>query len=99
MAKYHKKPVVVEALQLRWDTWQEMCDFIGVGPGIAQPRGMTGKDNALRLLIPADKTLHKHDLTVEENEWVIKGIEGEFYPCKDSIFRETYELEEGEDDE
>ena len=31
MAKYRKKPVVIEAVQLRWDTWSEMCDFIGVG--------------------------------------------------------------------
>ena len=29
--KYRKKPVIIEALQLKWDTWQEMCDFADVG--------------------------------------------------------------------
>ncbi len=29
--KYRKKPVTVEAVQLRWDTWEEMCEFAGVG--------------------------------------------------------------------
>jgi len=31
MAKYRKKPVEIEAVQLRWDTWCEICDFVGVG--------------------------------------------------------------------
>ena len=29
--KYRKKPVVIEAIQLRWDTWSEMCDHAKVG--------------------------------------------------------------------
>jgi hypothetical protein len=29
--KFRKKPVEVEALQLRWDNWSQMCDFVGVG--------------------------------------------------------------------
>ena len=31
MAKFRKRPVVVEAVQLRWDTWTKMCEFTGVG--------------------------------------------------------------------
>ena len=29
MGQYRKKPVIIEAVQLRWDNWSEMCDFIG----------------------------------------------------------------------
>lgn len=28
---------------------------------------------------------------VSEGDWIIKGVEGEIYPCKDSIFKKTYE--------
>lgn len=31
------------------------------------------------------------DMIVCPGDWIIKGIEGEFYPCKDSIFQSTYE--------
>lgn len=28
---------------------------------------------------------------VEDGDWIIRGVKGEFYPCKDDIFRETYD--------
>ena len=31
MGKYRKTPSVIEAVQLRWDTWDEMREFVGVG--------------------------------------------------------------------
>ena len=31
------------------------------------------------------------DMTVSEGDWIIKGVNGEFYPCKDDIFQKTYE--------
>ncbi len=44
-----------------------------------------------RVVIPGNQTLHGQDLIVEAGDWVIKGVKGELYPCKDDIFRETYE--------
>ena len=99
MNKYRKKPVVIEALQLRWDTWNEMCEFAGVGrledgkptgcyvgeDGIALPEGMTSEE--IGLLIPTLEGLH----LARQNDFVIKGIKGEFYPCKPDIFEATYE--------
>jgi len=46
---------------------------------------------AERTIIAAELTLHKHDLLAEEGDWIIKGLNGEMYPCKDDIFRATYE--------
>ena len=34
-------------------------------------------------------------MTALPGDWVIRGVNGEFYPCKDDIFRKTYEPEEG----
>jgi hypothetical protein len=100
MAKFRKKPIIIEALQLRWDTWQEMCTFAGVGKlEDGKPSGTYVDANGeatekvppdparIGLLIP---TLEGLMLGVE-NDWIIRGIKGELYPCKDDIFQATYE--------
>ena len=93
MAKYRKKPVVIEAVQLRWDTWDEMCDFADVGElADGKPEGTStfqgaGLRNGLGLMIP---TL-EGPMIARENDWVIKGVQGELYPCKPDIFEATYE--------
>jgi len=102
MAKFRKKPVVVEALQLLWSTWQEMCDFAGVGTlGDGKPEGCyvmpnggvtktCGPDYKLGLHIP---TLEGLMLAVE-GDWIIRGVSNELYPCKPDIFQKTYEAVE-----
>ena len=91
MPKYRKKPVVIEAVQLRWDTWSEMCDHADVGKlENGKPEGFMGEECSIGLNIPTLEGLMK----AEENDWVIKGVEGELYPCKPAIFEKTYELVE-----
>jgi hypothetical protein len=97
MTKYRKKPVVIEAVQLDWSTWSQVCDLIG-----EFPEGMTG------VYLDADGTPHEKlpnsdpdiglviptlegSMLARQGDWVIKGVQNEFYPCKDSIFRATYE--------
>ena len=88
MTKFRKKPVVIEAVQLRWDTWDEMCNHAGVGKlEDHKPEGRMGKGNAIGLDIPTKEGL----MHADENDWVIKGVKGELYPCKPDIFEMTYE--------
>lgn len=103
MALYRKIPVVIEAIQLRWDTWNEMCDFAGVGLlADGKPEGgwievapdgsvyITDQDhgrNEMGLTIPTKEGI----MIARENDWVIKGVKGELYPCKPDIFAMTYE--------
>ena len=101
--KFKKKPVVIDALQLRWDNWNGMCDFAGVG-GLdkgkpegcyVDEQGIATKDSTstIGLLIP---TLEGVMLGVQD-DWIIKGVKGELYPCKPDIFEMTYEpVQEGE---
>ena len=94
MAKYRKKPVVIEAVQLLWDTWSEMCDHAGVGKlSDGKPEGFNpdGHADKIGLNIPTLEGL----MTALEGDWVIKGIKGELHPCKPDIFEATYELVEG----
>ena len=99
MAKFRKKPVVVEAVQLRWDTWNEMCDHAGVGKlsdgkpegCYIQPDGKStltpGASDVFGLLIPTLEGL----MTARQDDYVIRGVKGEIYPCKPDIFEQTYE--------
>lgn len=95
--KFRKKSVVIEAVQLRWDTWSEMCDHAGVGRlEDGKPEGCyVGSDgkpcedgNAkMGMKIPTLEGL----MIATEKDWIIRGVNGELYPCKPDIFEKTYE--------
>uniref|UniRef100_A0A6M3XJJ0 Uncharacterized protein n=1 Tax=viral metagenome TaxID=1070528 RepID=A0A6M3XJJ0_9ZZZZ len=88
MSKFRKKPVIIEAVQLRWDTWNEMCDFAGVGKLIdGKPEGETLPGNKIGLNIPTLEGV----MQASEDDWIIRGVENELYPCKPGIFEKTYE--------
>ena len=87
MAKYRKKPVVIDAVQLTWDTWDEMCEFANVGKLIdGKPEGSLDGEH-----IGMDIPTLEGKMHADENDWIIKGVKGEFYPCKPDIFDATYE--------
>ena len=101
MAKYRKKPVVIEAVQLKWETWSEVCDFVAMpyfGGGVFVSNessefsavSKTGFDR-IGLVI---HTLEGDHLAIQD-DYIIKGVHGEFYPCKPDIFGQTYEPAEG----
>lgn len=53
MMKFRKKPVIIDALQLRWDNWSEMCDFAGVGSlQDGKPQGVNTVDGKIAMEIP-----------------------------------------------
>lgn len=98
MSKFRKKPVVIEAVQLRWRTWNEVCDFLGSIISEANParNSDTASDTCgeqgpfIELTIPTLEGAH----TARHGDWIIKGVKGEFYPCRPDIFAATYELVE-----
>lgn len=80
MAKYRKKPVIVEAVQWTGNNYDEICEFCtGI---LIDPVG-DGK-----LKIPTLEGDHIASI----GDYIIKGVKGEFYPCKHDIFEQTYEL-------
>lgn len=95
MGRYRKKPVVIEAVQLRWVNWSEVCDFLGdiisfenPGKNSQEFSDSCGEDAPyLEVTIPTLEGDHK----AMHGDWIIKGVEGEFYPCKPDIFAKTYE--------
>lgn len=84
--KFKKKPIVIEAIQLKWENWNEICEFVSedyFGGGFNPNKDI----DVVGLKI---KTL-EGTMEAVENDWIIKGINGEFYPCKPDIFEKTYE--------
>ncbi|WP_025846552.1 hypothetical protein [Brevibacillus agri] len=83
MPKYRKKPVEIEAIQFV-DTSEritEISDFCGEDIGV---------DYSVSPPVLRIYTL-EGTMTASVGDYIIKGVKGEFYPCKPDIFAETYE--------
>lgn len=81
-ARYVKRPIVVEAIQWTGDNLSEIWDAFGAG----QIYGPTEK-NPDHLII---STL-EGDMRAGVGCWILRGHANELYPCRDDIFRATYE--------
>jgi hypothetical protein len=82
--KWRKKPVVIEALQWTGENKLEVLAFCGTWADIYNDA-------------ESDETICEINtmegiMTASVNDYIIKGVNGEFYPCKPSIFAKTYEL-------
>ena len=85
MAKFRKKPVVIEAVQFTRANWEAVQLFTeGKAHTLTIERRMDGKCTCI---IPTLEGEH----IANEGDWIIKGVQGEFYPCKPDIFEQTYE--------
>lgn len=87
MQKFRKKPVVIEAIQ--WDNTWETIQKIACFENASKP---TDWDKEKQTLV-----IHtlEGDMTAFVGDWIIKGVNGEVYPCKPDIFKKTYEETEG----
>ena len=83
--KYIKKPVIVEAIQWVWDNWSDIMQFIPIPDVLYIPDEEQNKEKP-KLKI---KTL-EGTMNVNYGDYILKGIKGEFYPCRADIFEETY---------
>lgn len=84
LQRYRKKPVVIEAMQVEDDLRQQVAIVHWVAAGGGE------------VWLPfADSFITIHtlegDMRADIGDWIIKGVNGEFYPCKPDIFEKTYE--------
>jgi len=91
--KYRKKPVVIEAIEFKYtaDGIVELREFVGSALGqIKKHRHPDAKAEAeIGTLEDGVHLTVKHIAT--EGDFIIKGVQGEFYACKPDIFWQTYE--------
>jgi len=88
MRKFRKKPVVVEARQFTLQiagsesAWKELADWCK-----GSIRGTRLRAEMREIAI---QTL-EGEMRADVGDWIIKGVDGEFYPCKPEIFEKTYD--------
>lgn len=85
MPKFRKKPVVIEAFQLTLQNQSEIAAWCGGFCYYAQPAPSVAPRPSVGI-----ETL-EGVMTADIGDWIIKGVNGEFYPCKPDIFEKTYE--------
>ena len=92
MAKYRKRPVVIEAVQYNNLNKSEIESFVGKELKQeleSETAYVAGKGRPIfSLTIETLEGNHK----AMPNDYIIKGVKGEFYPCKPDIFEQTYEV-------
>lgn len=89
MGFYTKRPVTIEARQTG-QCYDEDCSILAWCGGMHyHPDAIEGTD--VLFFIP---TL-EGEMEVTTGDWVIRGVAGEFYPCKPAIFEQTYEPAKG----
>ena len=81
--KYRKKPIVIEAIQFDGANGQDVSDFMGDHEGIDGRSFVMGENVFISTL--------EGMMTANVGDYIIKGVNGEFYPCKPDIFDKTYD--------
>jgi hypothetical protein len=74
---YRKKPIVIEAIQWTGSNLKYVIEFLG------GESWMNGRDLIIKTL--------EGELHASVGDFIIRGVAGEFYPCKPDIFEKTYE--------
>jgi hypothetical protein len=88
MPFFRKKPIVIEARQFTIKVaadvkkWEELADWC---KGLIRGTKLKPEDRAIQI-----NTL-EGDMQASVGDWIIKGVKGEFYPCKPDILEATYE--------
>lgn len=93
MGKYRKKPVVIDAIQFRDAAKEEgafpqITDWVrdAISHGVIAIGRDIAKDELYANILTLEGVMRAN-----EGDWIIRGVEGEIYPCADSIFTKTYE--------
>jgi len=95
--EYIKKPIIIEAEQLKWSNWNRICEFLGdiISPENPARYSQECSDTCgeigppwIEVTIPTLEGNH----IAKHGDWIIKGVKGEFYPCKPDIFDMTYDI-------
>jgi hypothetical protein len=101
--QFRKKPVIVDAVEVKVGCYKSMVQHFNEEPGnsygyvigtkspygdfIAHSLSATGKDGFEMWI----KTL-EDTMTASYGDWIIKGVNGQFYPCKPDVLQKTYEI-------
>jgi len=90
MGKYRKKPVVIDAVRWTGENIDEILTFADGGPCPLWGDDFLVDKDKQEVVISTLEGL----MTAGLGDWIIRGVKGEYYPCKHDIFIATYEQED-----
>ena len=90
--KFRKKPVVIEAVQIKKGMWDDpiagwLIDEVYRGNVELVNVGLSNEHEPFAIIITLEGIMRG-----DAGDWIIRGVKGEIYPCKPDIFEATYEL-------
>jgi len=88
MAKYRKKPVEIEAIRYDGNNHEEVYAFTGEQFFAIEPEDRADDPD---LTAEVYDKLHSTWVGVKDGQWIICGVQGEYYPCDPDVFAATYE--------
>jgi len=88
--KYTKKPVTIEAIQWTKETMDEALTWMPSNRLVVRVLGMEDSSDSLQWTYEYFIQTLEGDMKISEGDFIIKGVKGEFYPCKPDIFYATY---------
>jgi len=95
--KYTKKPVTIEAIQWTKGTMDEVLTWMPSNRVVIRVLGMEENPyESLKWTYEYFIQTLEGDMKISEGDYIIKGVKGEFYPCKPDIFEMTYDKVEEE---
>lgn len=87
--KFRKIPVVVDAVQFTGDNEAEVQEFAGrTRFHVIHPEDRVDDPDVIAEVMD---DLHSTWVGVKVNNWIIRGVAGEYYPCDEAVFANTYE--------
>lgn len=91
--KFRKKPVEIEAVRFEYtlEGVPALREFCGFALGDIRKDGSPTAKAEAQIKTLEDGNGWKVAHIATEGDWIIKGVKGEFYPCKPDIFEATYE--------
>ena len=92
--KYRKKPVVIDAIQLTDRNVRQVYEWVYDCVAIKTDMDLHKWDDYVQLIIAKGMKIPtlEGEMAASIGDYIIKGIQGEFYPCKPDIFEATYEV-------
>lgn len=93
MAFFKKRPVIIEAVLWKGDNLFEIISFTNDVPVLKGNTAQEKWDEYCSLVDKEGLKIYTLEgkMNADIGDWIIKGIKGEFYPCKPDIFQLTYE--------
>ena len=89
--KFKQRPVMVDAIQWNGTNYDELKKFTDGAVEVLYTNPNNAKDIRIGLEVDEDQYDREYSVPLNLRDWIVKDVDGAFYPCKDKIFQLIYE--------